>query len=299
MDVELPFEIPKNIEPRLRELKYSLTLLRKNSLSFIGALIIIIFFLMAIFAPILAPYPEHAGRTQDIRNQLEPPSIQNPLGTDHMGRDILSRIIFGARISLLAGTSAIGLALLIGVPLGAIAGFFGGYVDEIIMRVVDLFLSFPPLLLALAISAALGPNLRNAIIAIAITWWPWYTRIIRGDAQSVKEKPFIKAAEAIGESKLKIAFRHLLPNSVTGVIVQSSMDFGSVIITLSSLSFLGLGAQSPTPEWGLMISSHRTYFLTNPWTVIAPGLAILIMVFAFNVFGDGLRDIIDPKTRRR
>ncbi|MFW5898534.1 MAG: ABC transporter permease [Candidatus Saliniplasma sp.] len=299
MDVKLFFEIPENIKPRIRELKYSITLLRKNTLSFIGALIILIFLFIAVFAPILSPYPEHSGPVTDIQNQLQPPGGNYLMGTDQLGRDILSRLIYGTRISLIAGTSAIGLALLIGVPLGAIAGAFGGYVDEVIMRVVDTFLSFPPLLLALAITAALGPSLRNAIIAIAVTWWPWYTRIIRGDAQSVKERPFVEAAEAIGESRLKIAFRHILPNSITGVIVQSSMDFGSVIITLASLSFLGLGAQPPTPEWGLMITSGREYFLTNPWVATFPGIAIFIMVFAFNVFGDGLRDIIDPRTRRR
>jgi len=299
MEMNLPFKIPKKYEPKIRELKYSLKLLRKNSLSFVGAMIIFIFVIIAILAPIIAPYPEHAGRRTVIKERFQPPSQDHLLGTDSYGRDILSRLIYGARISLFAGTLAIGLALLIGVPLGAIAGAVGGYVDEAIMRVVDVFLSFPPLLLALVIAATLGPSLNNAILAIAITWWPWYTRIIRGDAQSVKERPFVEAAKAIGEGKLKIAFRHVLPNSITGVIVQSSMDFGSVVLTLASLSFLGLGAQPPTPEWGLMISSERVYFLTNPWVVVFPGLAILIMVFAFNVFGDGLRDVIDPRTRRR
>ncbi len=299
MEMNLPFKIPKKYEPKIRELKYSLKLLRKNSLSFAGAMIIFIFVIIAILAPIIAPYPEHAGRRTAIKERFQPPSQDHLLGTDSYGRDILSRLIYGARISLFAGTLAIGLALLIGVPLGAIAGAVGGYVDEAIMRVVDVFLSFPPLLLALVIAATLGPSLNNAILAIAITWWPWYTRIIRGDAQSVKERPFVEAAKAIGEGKLKIAFRHVLPNSITGVIVQSSMDFGSVVLTLASLSFLGLGAQPPTPEWGLMISSERVYFLTNPWVVVFPGLAILIMVFAFNVFGDGLRDVIDPRTRRR
>ena len=167
------------------------------------------------------------------------------------------------------------------------------------MRVVDTFLSFPPLLLALAISAALGPTLTNMMIAIAIAWWPWYTRIIRSEALSVKEKPFVEAAEAMGKSKVKIAFKHVLPNSITGVIVQSSMDFGSIIITAASLSFLGLGAQSPTPEWGRIIATHRDYFLTQWWTVVFPGLIILIFVFCFNIFGDGLRDILDPRTRRQ
>lgn len=298
LDIKLPFKVPKSLEPRIRELKYSLKLLNKNKLSMIGGLVILGFIIVAIFAPYVALYPEDAGAVNKIENQLQPPSLEHPFGTDRFGRDIFSRIVYGARISLYIGIVAIGLALLIGVPLGALAGSIGGYVDEAIMRVVDTFLSFPPLLLALAISAALGPTLTNMMIAIAIAWWPWYTRIIRSEALSVKEKPFVEAAEAMGESKIKIAFKHVLPNSITGVIVQSSMDFGSIIITAASLSFLGLGAQSPTPEWGRIIASHRDYFLTQWWTVVFPGLIILIFVFSFNIFGDGLRDILDPKTRR-
>lgn len=299
MDIKLPFEIPKSLEPRIREFKYSLNLLKKNKLSLIGGLVILGFIIIAIFAPFVALYPEDAGAVNKIRYQLEPPSLEHPFGTDRFGRDIFSRIVYGARISLYIGIVAIGLALLIGVPLGALAGSIGGYVDEAIMRVVDTFLSFPPLLLALAISAALGPTLTNMMIAIAIAWWPWYTRIIRSEALSVKEKPFVEAAEAMGKSKIKIAFKHVLPNSITGVIVQSSMDFGSIIIYAASLSFLGLGAQSPTPEWGRIIATHRDYFLTQWWTVVFPGLIILIFVFCFNIFGDGLRDILDPRTRRQ
>ncbi|MFW5952928.1 MAG: nickel transporter permease [Candidatus Natronoplasma sp.] len=298
MDKKNLFSIPKWLEPKIREGKYSLKLLMKNKLSLIGAIVIISFVFMAVFAPFIAPYPEDSGAVNKIQNQLEPPSTEHPMGTDNMGRDIFSRIIYGTRISLYIGILAIGLALMIGVPLGALAGTIGGIVDEAIMRVVDMFLSFPPLLLALAISAALGPSLTNMMIAIAIAWWPWYTRLIRSEALSVKEKPFVDAAKAMGKNKVKIAFQHILPNSITSVIVQSSMDFGSIIITAASLSFLGLGAQPPTPEWGRMIASHRNFFLTQWWTVVFPGLIILIFVLSFNLLGDGLRDILDPRTRR-
>ena len=291
--------LKQKLKPRVRELKYGLILLKKNKVSLLGLLIIGIFLFTAIFAPILAPYPKHAQEYTNMKEQLQPPNQEHLLGTDSMGRDVLSRIIYGTRISLQVGLLAIGIALVIGVPLGVIAGTFGGYVDEVIMRVVDTFLSFPPLLLALAISSILGPSLRNAMIAISIAWWPWYTRIIRGEAVSVKEKPFVEAAKSIGEGKIKIAFRHILPNTITPIIVQSSMDFGSIIITSASLSFLGLGAQPPQPSWGLMISSQRVYFLTHWWVVTFPGLAILVTVLGFNLMGDGLRDIYDPKTRRR
>jgi peptide/nickel transport system permease protein len=180
-----------------------------------------------------------------------------------------------------------------------IAGYSGGKVDELIMRVTDVFLSFPTLLLAMAISAMLGPTLRNAMIAIAISWWPWYTRLLRSEAVSVKERDFVEAARAMGAPWGKIVFKHILPNCLAPIIVQGSMDFGSIILTSASLSFLGLGAQPPTPEWGLMISTSRTFFLTHWWIVTFPGLAIFIAVLSFNLVGDGLREILDPKMRRR
>jgi peptide/nickel transport system permease protein len=182
--------------------------------------------------------------------------------------------------------------------LGAIAGGLGGVVDEIIMRITDVFLSFPPLLLAIAIAAFLGPNLRNAMLAIAISWWPWYTRIIRGQAVSIRERQFVRAARAIGTPRSSIIFKHILPNTFAPVIVQASMDIGGVILTIASLSFLGLGAQPPTPEWGLLISTSRTYFLNAWWYSTFPGLAIFITVLVFNLIGDGFREVLDPKTRK-
>lgn len=287
------------LEPRIRELKYSIHLIRKNPLTMLGVLIIFVLIFIAIFAPFITPYPEHALGAVDPKNAYNPPCLKYPFGTDEMGRDIFSRIVYGARISLKIGCLVIFLCLIIGSPLGVVAGFAGGKIDETIMRITDVFLGFPPLLLAMAISAALGPNLVNAMIAIAISWWPWYTRLLRGEAVSVKERAFVEAARATGVSDSKIVFRHILPNCLSPVIIQASMDFGSVILTSASLSFLGLGAQPPTPEWGLMVNIGRIYFLDYWWGATFPGLAIFITVLAFNLLGDGLREVLDPRTRRR
>ena len=191
------------------------------------------------------------------------------------------------------------VSLAIGIPLGAIAGSVGGWVDNVIMRVTDVFLSFPPLLLAIALVALLGSSLTNAIVAIAISWWPWYTRLVRGQAVSMKERKFVQAAETIGTSRTKIIFKHILPNCISPIIVQASMDLGGVIMTIASLSFLGLGAQAPTPEWGLMISTGRSYFPDKWWCCIFPGLAIFVTVLCFNLLGDAIREILDPKTRKK
>ncbi len=216
-----------------------------------------------------------------------------------MGRDVLSRVIYGARISLLVAIAVVGLGLLIGVPLGLLAGYKGGVVDAIIMRTTDIFLSFPPLLLALLISVTLGRGLVNVIIALAVSWWPWYTRLIRGMSVSIKEKPYVEVAKSMGVSNLKIIARHILPNAISPVIVQGTMDMGSAILAASALSFLGLGAQPPTPDWGLMVSQGKDYLLNYWWYPTFPGLAIFITVIAFNLVGDTLREILDPRLRRR
>jgi peptide/nickel transport system permease protein len=233
------------------------------------------------------------------QDKLLPPSAEYFFGTDELGRDIFSRVLYGTRISLETALLAVGISLLIGIPLGAIAGASEWYIDEFIMRITDIFLSFPGLLLAIAIAATLGPSLQNAIIAISISWWPWYTRIVRGQAISLKERQFVKAARAIGTPHYKIIFRHIIPNCVAPVIVQASMDMGGVILTVAALSFLGLGAQAPTPEWGLMINTSRTYFLTAWWYSFFPGMAIFVTVLIFNLLGDGLREVLDPKTRKK
>ncbi len=288
----------ETIKPRIKELKFSIYLLNRNRLTQISMFVVFSLFVIAIIAQFVAPYPSHIDLETNPQDKLLPPSSQYFFGTDELGRDIFSRVLYGTKISLTTAVLAVGLALLIGVPLGAFAGALGGYVDEIIMRITDIFLSFPPLLLAITISAILGPSLQNAMLSIALSWWPWYTRLIRGQAISIKERKFVKAAEAIGTPPIKIIFGHIIPNCISPVIVQASMDMGGVILTIASLSFLGLGAQPPTPEWGLMISTSRNYFLNAWWYSIFPGLAIFATVLAFNLLGDGLREILDPKTRK-
>lgn len=278
-----------------RELQH----LRRTPLALMGLFGIFCLVVVAIFAPWIAPFPQDARGATHIENKLLPPSTTHLFGTDELGRDIFSRVVFGARISLSVGVFAIGLSLLIGVPLGVVAGYIGGWLDEAIMRVTDAFLSFPPLLLAMAISVTLGPNLTNAMIAIAVAWWPWYTRILRGEAISVRERAFVEAARAMGASRFRILIKHVFPNCLAPLVVQASMDLGSIILTSAALSYLGLGAQAPTPEWGLMISSSRSFFLTHWWVVTFPGLAIFVSVLSFNLLGDGLREFLDPRVRRR
>lgn len=220
------------------------------------------------------------------------------MGTDGYGMDMLTRLMYGGRVSLMIGFIVIIIETVIGVIFGGIAGYFGGWVDNLIMRITDVFLSFPPLLLAIAMVAVMGSSLNNAILAIALSWWPWYTRLIRGQAISVKERKFVQAAETIGTGRMKIIFKHIIPNCISPVIVQASMDIGGVILTVASLSFLGLGAQLPTPEWGLMISMGRRFFPDSWWYCIFPGLAIFVTVLCFNLLGDAIREILDPKTRK-
>ncbi len=288
----------KTLKAKLKQFRHSVFLLKRNKLTKLAFYGVIALFLIAIIVPIALPSNIHVDQDTNPIDKLLSPSFEHPFGTDELGRDVFKRVLLGTRISLNTALIAVGIALLIGVPLGAIAGYFGGFVDELIMRITDIFLGFPPLLLAIAIAAFLGPNLQNAMLAIAIAWWPWYTRIVRGQAVSIKERQFVKAANAIGTPSMKIVFRHILPNCIAPLIVQASMDIGGVILTIASLSFLGLGAQSPTPEWGLMVSTSRNYFLNAWWYSIFPGLAIFFTVLVFNLLGDGLREILDPKTRK-
>lgn len=288
----------KTMQPSIRELRISFYLLNRNRLQRISLIVIILLVFIAIFAPLISPFPSHAISATNPDDKLLAPSTKYIFGTDELGRDLFSRVIFGTRISLQTALVAVGLALLIGVPLGAIAGGLGGAADEIIMRITDVFLSFPPLLLAIAIAAFLGPNLQNAMFAIAISWWPWYTRIVRGQAVSIRERQFVRAARAIGTPMPKIIFKHIMPNTMAPVIVQASMDIGGVILTIASLSFLGLGAQAPIPEWGLLISTSRTYFLNAWWYSTFPGIAIFVTVLVFNLVGDGIREVLDPRTRK-
>jgi peptide/nickel transport system permease protein len=285
------------LAPRVKVALETLHLLSKNKLTLVSLSVVVILIIIAIIAPFIVPYPGQVFGIENPGNGLLPPSTQYIFGTDEQGRDIFSRVLYGTRISLQAALIAVAAALLIGVFLGAIAGTKGGFIDEIIMRITDIFLSFPPLLLAIAIAAFLGPSLSNAILAIALSWWPWYTRLVRGQAVSIREKQFVRAARAIGTPLMKIIFLHVIPNCIAPVIVQASMDIGGVILTVASLSFLGIGAQPPLPEWGLMVSTSRIYFLNAWWYSIFPGLAIFITVLSFNLLGDGLREVLDPKTR--
>ncbi|MBN2287202.1 MAG: ABC transporter permease [Tissierellales bacterium] len=287
----------KSIMPKIKELKTNIYLLKRNRLTRIAYYLVLFLLLLSVIIPIILPVEQHVYQSTNPSEKLLPPSAKYPFGTDELGRDLFKKVLLGTRISLQTALSAVGIALIIGVPLGAMAGYFGGFIDEIIMRFTDIFLGFPPLLLAIAVAAFLGPSLQNAMIAISISWWPWYTRIVRGQSVSLKERQFVKAAKAIGTPSYKIIMKHIVPNSIAPVIVQASMDIGGVILTIASLSFLGLGAQAPVPEWGLMVSTSRNYFLNAWWYSIFPGLAIFITVLAFNLLGDGLREILDPKTR--
>ncbi len=284
---------------RAKNAKETAYLLGRNKLTAAAVIVLVLILLLAVLAPLIIPYPQHISDAVDMQSKFAAPSGQHLFGTDEMGRDIFSRVIYGSRISILTAIIAVVLSLVIGVPLGAIAGTIGGWLDEVIMRITDVFLSFPPLLLAIVLVSMLGPSLNNAIMAIALSWWPWYTRLVRGQAISIKERKFVQAAETIGTSRWKIITRHVIPNTISPVIVQASMDMGGVILTVASLSFLGLGAQAPQPEWGLMINVSKNYFPDIWWYSLFPGLAIFITVLAFNLLGDGVREILDPKTRKK
>jgi peptide/nickel transport system permease protein len=269
--------------------------LRRNPLLAAGGAISALIVIVAVLAPLIAPDPGDAGSATHPFAVLKAPSAQHWFGTDQVGRDILSRVIYGARVSPLVALFVLLIACAVGIPLGIAAGYFGGWLDDVIMRLTDIVLAFPALLLALALAALLPPSMTSLTIAISATWWPWYTRLVRGQAASVAGRPYIESCRALGISRRRIVFRHILPNAITPLIVQVSLDVGGVILTASALSFLGLGAQDPTPDWGLMVSEGQTYFTTDWWVVTFPGLAILITAFAFNLLGDGLRDLLDPR----
>ncbi|HIR76204.1 MAG TPA: ABC transporter permease [Candidatus Choladousia intestinipullorum] len=288
----------KLMKPKINRFLNSVYLLQRNGLTRLAIIVAILLVLIAIFGPVFLPTVSEVNNMADSSASLLPPSGEHWFGTDELGRDLFLRVMLGTRISLSAGVITIAAATAIGVALGSAAGFFGGLLDDVIMRITDMFLGFPSLLLAMAIAAFMGPSLRNALIACIISWWPSYTRIVRNQAISVREKQFVKASVAIGAPPRFIILKHIIPNCLAPVIVQVSLDIGNVIMTLASLSFLGLGAQSPTPEWGLLVSTSRNYFLNAWWYTIFPGLAIFITVLVFNLIGDGLREIFDPRTRK-
>lgn len=272
--------------------------LLKNPVSTVGMIIVTSLAVLALLAPHIAPFPGHAFGDVEPSRKLQPPSRECLFGTDELGRDVFSRVLYGARISLGAGAAVLVMALTIGTATGLVAGYMGGWIDELLMRTTDVFLSFPSLLLAMVICTVLRPSLPNTTLAIALAWWPWYARLMRAQAVSVREAGYVKAAKVIGVPTVTILMRHVLMNSLAPVVVQASLDFGSIVLTLASLSFLGLGVQPPTPEWGLMVSQARSLFLTGWWCAVFPGLAIFLTVVGFNLLGDGLREVLDPKTLR-
>jgi peptide/nickel transport system permease protein len=271
----------------------------KNPLSASGFFLVLILVLIALTAKFWVPYPQDIMTAKRMEQNLLPPSAQYWMGTDHLGRDIFSRVMVGTGLSLQVGVIVVLLAATIGTFIGGMAGFYGGWIDQLTMRITDGFLAFPSLVLALGVAAALGPSLTNALLSITITWWPWYARLVRAQALSVSNLEFIEASRALGSSRFRILVSHILPNVIVPVIVQASLDFGYVILTATSLSFLGLGAQKPFPEWGLMVSEGKNVFPAAWWVSIFPGLAIFITVVAFNLLGDGIREMLDPRLRNR
>jgi peptide/nickel transport system permease protein len=282
-------------DSRIKEWKHSIRLFSKSPLAVIGFIIVALFILMAIVAPLIAPYPEN---WRDIKLQSSAPDSAHLLGVEIYGGDILSMIILGSRVSLTIGLSVVISTLIVGTIVGAVAGYYGGWVDEALMRITDIFLAFPYLVLCMVIVAALGSGLGNVMIAMAITAWPSYARIIRGQVLSVKERNYIEAARAVGASDWRIITKHVIPNSFSPIIVQSTMDLGGIIITAAALSFIGMGAGPGEAEWGRMVTDGQSQLLNAPWISTFPGIAILIVCLGFNLLGDGLRDILDPRMRR-
>ncbi len=270
--------------------------LRQQRLAMAGGGVLVLLVLTAVLAPVLAP---HDPLEQNLYARLQPPSLDHPLGTDDFGRDILSRIIYGSRISLRIGGASIGAALVVGTLLGLWAGYWGGWADTLIMRFMDLLLAFPSILLAISIVAVAGPGIDNAIMAVSVVLIPQFARLVRSSVLTVRETAYVEAARALGASQMRIVLVGVLPNCMAPIIVQTTLGLGTAILDAAGLSFLGLGAQPPLPEWGAMLAGGRELLLDAPWVMTFPGLAIFVVVLAINLFGDGLRDALDPKTIRQ
>lgn len=267
---------------------------KENKLLLAGVVLIICFVALAVLAPFITPYdPNYV----EVENRLMTPGEHHLMGTDGFGRDILSRVVYGARFSLTLAVTVMAANLILGLLIGAIAGYFGGLIDEVIMRIVDILLAFPNIIFALCIIGVLGPSIPNLVIALVALGWVGYARISRGLVLSIKEQVFISAARALGGSSMYIITRHVIPNAFPPLVVLASLHVGHTILSIASLSFLGLGVQAPTPEWGAMLSEGKQFIFTYPHVMLFPGLAITISVFAFNLFGDGLRDMLDPRIK--
>lgn len=284
-------------ESQIRDLALTFYTLGRSPLSVIGLILVGFFLAVSLIGPWMITYPEDIRGAVHIDQKLKPPSRAHPFGTDEVGRDMYSRVVMGTRLSLQIGLIIIFVAMGIGVPLGILAGYSGGWINHLIMRFTDIFLSVPGLLLALAIVGALGPGIKNAMIALSIVWWPGYVRLIQAKTLALREEAFIEAARSVGASKLRIIFSHILPNCTSPIIVKASMDMGMAILFAANLGFIGVGAQPPVPEWGAMISTGRNYLPDFWWMATFPGVAILVTVLGFNLLGDGLRDVLDPQSR--
>lgn len=269
-----------------------------NRLNLFGVILVVLFLFLSVFGGVVAPY-DPTAKGDIINAKLVGPSTDHILGTDEQGRDVFSRVLAGARDSLIVAAVVLSVSVVVGVIIGGIAGFFGGFIDEILMRITDMFLAFPALVLAIAIAATLGPSLRNTMLALSTVFWPWYARLVRGQVLTIRERDYVDAARSIGLRNSRILGKHILPNAMSVVIIQLSLDVGYAILTTSSLSFVGLGAQPPSSEWGLMLSTARNYFRDAWWYITFPGIALTMTVFAFNILGDGIQDALDPRSSRR
>jgi peptide/nickel transport system permease protein len=270
----------------------------RNPTAVIGAAIVIICILAALLAPYITPYPDHVGAVVNFRARHQPPSMEYWFGTDNVGRDIFTRVVFGMRTSLLLALVVLGTAVPLGTVLGLLAGYFGGWTETTIMRLTDIALAIPPLVMALAVAAVLSPDLINSMLAIAALWWTWHTRLIYSITRQLRGQEFVEAAETLGASKFHILFREILPNCVSALAVKTSLDCGFVILVGASLSFLGLGIQPPTPDLGTMVSQGAAFLPDFWWESVLPGFAILFVALGFNLLGDGLRDLFDVQEVR-
>jgi peptide/nickel transport system permease protein len=269
----------------------------KDKPAVLGATVVLLIAIVAILAPLLAPYPADVSASHLLR-RLKPPTWAHPFGTDNLGRDIFSRVILGARGALTIALMVVGISMLIGVPLGLVAGYYQGWASEVIMRVTDVFLAVPQLILALAIAQLMGPSLQSAMLALTLTYWPFFTRIVYAEARRLEASLFIDALQCIGARGPRILFLHILPNCISPIIVRATIGMGFTILVAAVLGFLGMGATPPDPDWGLAISESRAYLPDAWWFSTFPGLAIFLTVLGFNLLGDGLRDIVDPRLRR-
>ena len=285
----------RKIGPRLRELRFFLYTLRRSTLAIVGVAIIVVFVFISIFGDYVAPYDPYE---LNVTETLMPPSLKHLFGTDEVGRDILSRVLVGAKYSLQISIVTVVIAVAIGAFLGSVAGWYGGRLEELLMRLTDFVLAFPIFIFAMAVAAALGPSLQNVMFALSVSWWPYYARLIRSQVLTVRESQYVMAAKVMGAGKFFTLFRHIIPNSLSPILIAATLDIGWVITYAAGLSFIGFGAQPPLPEWGLMISNSRSYIQSAWWYPAFPGIIMVLVVIGFNFLGDGLRDAADPKIRR-